>query len=65
MAEKKSIEQICRDFLEKAIGEGIVVFNAESFSQDFGPMTDPQQLTSGDLIGLANWLANELSNREP
>jgi hypothetical protein len=67
MSEKKpkrSVEQFCRDFLEKAIEEGLVTFATENFSQDFGKLDDPQQLSSGDLIGLANWLAKELRERD-
>lgn len=64
MPEQKSVEQVCRDFLEQAIKEGIVVFNMDNFSQDFGTLNDPQQLSSGDLVGLANWLQNELRERD-
>jgi hypothetical protein len=60
---KRSVEQFCRDFLEKAIEDGLVKFAAENFSQDFGKMDHPQQLTSGDLVGLANWLAEQLRAR--
>ena len=53
-AVKMSVEQMCRDLLTKAIADELV-----SPAQSY-PMDDPQRLTSGDLSGVANLLADML-----
>lgn len=51
-----SIEQICRDVLEKAIADSIVKFNRKNFVST----NHAQELTSGDLIGVANLLQERI-----
>jgi hypothetical protein len=54
-AVKMSVEQMCRDLLAKAIADELVS-PAQSYNLD----ADPQKLTSGDLCGVANLLADML-----
>jgi hypothetical protein len=48
-----SIEQMCREVLQKAVDEGIVTFNRENF----GSTESPMEMTAGDLCGVANLLS--------
>lgn len=47
-----TIEQMCRDLLDKAVADGLVTFNAANFVCT----AEPQQLTGCDLCGMANLL---------
>lgn len=58
MAE--SIEEICRQILQKACEDGLVKFNRAAFRNTDSPL----ELTSGDLAGVANLLAKLLTTEE-
>ncbi len=49
-----SIEQMCRDLLDRAIADRIVTFRTETFNGQ----TCPQELSSGEIVGMANLLAS-------
>ena len=54
-SESKTVEQICRDLLEIAVRDGIVRTNPDVMAYPH-----PQQMTSGDLVGMSNRLSEEL-----
>jgi hypothetical protein len=56
MAETLTVEEICRRVLQKAVDEEIVIFAANNFNNT----TRPMEMTSGDLVGVANLLAEML-----
>lgn len=55
-----SLEQICRDLLEQAIKDQLI-----SAVNYYGEPVDPQFLSSGDLVGMANLLRDRLQPAEP
>jgi len=50
-AKEFTLEQFCRDFLEKALQEKYVRFSSERFTTK-----DPQGLSAGDLVELAQFV---------
>lgn len=55
-----TIEDMCRGLLEEAIESGLVVMSDPMIETD---RLDPEQLSAGDLVGMANLLSEYLSEK--
>ena len=53
----KSVEQMCRDLLEAAILDGLVILDPRLDARD------PQHTSAGDLTGMANLLNEFLAGK--
>ena len=57
MSEPPTVEQMCRDLLSMAISDGLVRLKADDIGE-----ADPQNLTTGELCGMANKLSEFIAD---